>query len=138
MAKVKISPKLGKQIRDASLDAIARDMLRRGLRVESAAKVRVSGHPKRVDTGRLRDSIKTVMVRKRDAPGARIGTNVKYALWVHNGTGIYGPTGSRIRPRTKSVLRFRPRGSSSYVFAKSVKGMRPNPFLKDALVAARG
>jgi hypothetical protein len=138
MGKVRIDPKLGQKIKAAAMDSIARDMLRRGKRVEAAAKVRISGHPKRVDSGRLRDSIKAVPIRKRGAPGARIGTKVKYAMLVHDGTGIYGPRGMRIRPKTKKYLRFIPKGGNRFVFARSVKGMRPNPFLRDALVAARG
>lgn len=120
------------------MSAVAREMQRRGLRVEAAAKVRISGHPKRVDTGRLRDSIKAVPIMRRNSPGSRIGTNVKYAILVHNGTGIYGPRGARIKPKTKRYLRFVPKGGNRFVFAKSVKGMRPNPFLVDALAAARG
>lgn len=138
MARVRISPDLGKKVQAAALDGIARDMQRRGLRVESAAKVRISGHPKRVNTGRLRSTIKAVPIRRRGVPGSRIGTNVKYALLVHNGTGIYGPRHQPIRPKTKKFLRFIPKGGAHYVFAKSVRGMRPNPFLTDALIAARG
>lgn len=138
MAKVKISSDFGKKIKAATQDAVARDMMRRGLRVETAAKVRISGHPKRVDTGRLRSSIKAKPIRFRGSPGSRIGTNVKYAPLVHNGTGIYGPRGMRIRPKHKKFLRFVPKGGAHYVFAKSVRGMRANPFLLDALVAARG
>lgn len=136
MAKLRLDPKLGAKIRDAVRDSVARDMQRRGLRVEAAAKVRISGHPKRVDSGRLRDSIRAVPIIRGGAPGSRIGTNVKYALFVHDGTGIYGPRGARIKPKTKRYLKFIPKGGNRFVYAKSVKGMRPNPFLKDALVAA--
>lgn len=120
------------------MDSVARDMQRRGLRVEAAAKVRISGNPKRVNSGRLRSTIKAVPIRKRGAPGSRIGTNVKYAVFVHDGTGIYGPRGMRIKPKTKRYLKFIPKGGNRFVYAKSVKGMRPNPFLVDALPAALG
>ena len=141
MARVRISPGLGRKIREASSEGIARDMMRRGLRVEAAAKKRISVSPKRVDKGRLRSSIRTVPIRAGFSRGARVGSNVKYARFVHDGTGIYGPRGTPIKPRTKKFLRFRPKGvkgKKGYVFAKSVKGMRPNPYLKDALPAARG
>lgn len=136
MSKVRIPADVGKRIKAAAMDAVARDMQRRGLRVEAAAKARISGNPKRVDTGRLRSSIKAVPITRRGAPGSRIGTNVKYAIFVHDGTGIYGPRGARIKPKTARYLKFIPKGGNRFVYAKSVKGMRPNPFLLDALVAA--
>lgn len=119
---------------------VMKDLLRRGLLVESAAKRNLSGigGPKRIDTGRLRASISTVVVERNSQPAVLVGTNVKYAGWVHNGTGIYGPRGTPIRPRSHKFLRFKPRGATKWVYARQVKGMRPNPFLKNALIAARG
>lgn len=118
---------------------VVRDLLRRGLAVESAAKRNLSGAggPKRVDTGRLRASIATVVVQRDGAPAVLVGTSVRYARWVHDGTGIYGPRRTPIRPRRAKFLRFRPKGSSRYVYARSVRGMKPNPFLRNALPAAR-
>lgn len=113
-------------------------MLRRGKKVESAAKRRISVSPKRVETGNLRSRIDARLFSYRWTYGSRIGTNVFYALWVHNGTGLYGPRHMKILPKKGKYLRFVPKGSSEAVFARSVKGMRPNPFLKDALPAARG
>jgi len=119
---------------------VARDMLRRGLRVESAAKRNLagaSGKPRRIDTGLLRSSVSTKLVIVGGLPAARIGSGVRYAKLVHDGTGIYGPRRTRIRARTGKVLRFRPKGSNRWVFRASVKGMRPNEYLADALPAAR-
>ena len=117
---------------------VVRDLLRRGLRVETQAKRNLGGvgGPKRIDTGRLRASIATQVVRRNGLPAVIVGTNVNYALAVHDGTGIYGPKGRPIRPRRAKRLRFRPKGSRKYVYAKQVKGMRPNPFLANALSAA--
>lgn len=119
---------------------VAQDMLRRGLLVETQAKRNVSGEggPKRVDTGRLRASIDTQLVVRGGKPIAVVGTNVFYARWVHDGTGIYGPRHRRITPVRRKRLRFKPRGSGRYVYARSVRGMIPNPFLANALSAARG
>ena len=119
---------------------VVRDLLRRGLLVESAAKRNLSGigGPKRIDTGRLRASLTTVIVFRNGEPACLVGTNVKYGWYVHEGTGIYGPFRRPIRPRRAKFLRFKPRGSSKWVFARSVKGMVPNPFLQNALFAARG
>jgi len=119
---------------------VARDLLRRGLRVETQAKRNLGGigGPKRIDTGRLRASISTNLVTRNGVPTVLVGTNVNYALFVHNGTGIYGPMHRPIRPRHAKFLRFRPRTSRRFVYARQVRGMPPNPFLKNALSAARG
>lgn len=117
---------------------VAQDLLRRGLAVETQAKRNLGGlgGPKRVDTGRLRASINTQLTERSGTLVVLVGTNVKYARWVHDGTGIYGPKGARIRPRRAKRLRFRPVGGTRFVYARSVAGMRPNRFLANALRAA--
>lgn len=118
--------------------AVARDLLKRGYKVQARAKVLISGagpgHPKRVRTGNTRSSIN---VRLLAAPSlrVRVGTNVWYAIYIHGGTGIYGPRKTPIRPKRAKALRFRINGQ--VIFAKSVKGMRKNQFLKDALPAMK-
>ena len=104
--------------------AVAKDLLRRGLRVESQAKRNLGGvdGPKRVDTGRLRASITTQLVTIRGWPAVRVGTNVSYAVYVHEGTGIYGPRGVPIRPVRARMLRFVPRGQTKPVYARQVRG----------------
>lgn len=119
---------------------LARDALRRGLRVQTQAKRNLAGGPsgpKRIDTGRLRSSIHVNLVTRNGELTSLVGTGVKYAKLVHDGTGIYGPRRRPIRPKTKQFLRFRPRRGGKWVYAKEVKGMKPNKFLKDALRAAR-
>jgi hypothetical protein len=120
--------------------AVARDLLRRGLRVETQAKINLGGvdGPKRVDTGRLRASVATQLITLHGWPAVRVGTNVSYAIYVHEGTGIYGPRGAPIRPVNARVLRFVPRGQTQPVYAHQVRGMQPNHFLTNALRAARG
>jgi len=112
---------------------VARDILRRGRRVQAQAKRLCP-----VDDGLLRSKIDVEMYAGPQGPTARIGTNLDYAEAVHEGTGIYGPKGTPIRPKRKRFLVFTPRGASEPVFVRQVKGMRPRPFLKDALPAARG
>lgn len=125
---------------------VAKDMLRRGLLVETQAKRNISGTggPKRVDTGRLRASINTQLVVRDGRPIAVVGTNVFYARWVHDGTGLYGPRGSRIRPRSARALVFaskkfgKKKGKfKGKVVVESTRGMPGNPFLKNALSAAK-
>lgn len=128
------------RILTSSTGPVARALLVRGYRVQAQARKNLGGGagsgPKRVDTGLLRASI-AVELRRRETLVVRIGTNVEYAIYVHEGTGLYGPKHRRIVPRTKRYLRFRPQGTQRFVYARSVKGMRPNPFLVDALSAAR-
>jgi bacteriophage HK97-gp10 putative tail-component len=121
--------------------AVYRDMLRRGLKVETRAKAELQSNPSRVDTGRLRGSIRARMIQLDGVPVCRVGTNVEYALFVHDGTGLYGPNHRYIVPVNKSVLRWKTKGSggkNGYTFAKRSSGMRPNPFLKNALPAMIG
>ena len=120
---------------------VAKQMLIRGYRVQAQARKNLGGGPsgpKRIDTGKLRASI-SVQLKKKNSRilTVRVGTNVQYALWVHDGTGLYGPMHRMITPKTKRYLRFRPHGSSTYVYARAVKGMRANPFLANALGAAQ-
>lgn len=122
-----------------------------GERIQTAARERAP-----VDEGTLRTSIVYVLV---PGPGGRmhvvIGSPLPYARYIHEGTGIYGPHGTPIVPtRLKSAtggpphLKFKPSGAGlgvslppgmrGFVFAKSVKGIKPNPFMVDALADVMG
>jgi phage gpG-like protein len=129
-----------RQLLASAQGGVARDMLRRGLLVETQAKRNLGGigGPKRIDTGRLRASINTQLVVRDGRPIAVVGTNVNYARFVHDGTGLYGPRGRMIRPVRRKFLRFRPHGRGRWVYARQVRGMVGNPFLRNALRAARG
>lgn len=127
---------------------IAKDLIKRGKRVESAAKRNISGltgsGPRRVDTGLLRNSISSHLIKAVTGLGIRVGTNVYYARWVHDGTGLYGPKHTLIFPKHASVLVFPSKiyGAKKGPFIGKVvvpytKGMKPNPFLKNALPAFR-
>jgi len=126
-----------RQLLNSPSGGVARELLKRGYKVQARAKLLISGagagHPKRVRTGVLRSSIQ---VRLRMMPGlsCRIGTNVWYARLVHDGTGLFGPKHHRIYPQRAKRLRWRANGK--VIYARSTKGMRKNQFLKDALSAA--
>ena len=51
-----------------------------------------------------------------------------YAGYVHQGTGLYGPRKTKIRPKTKKALYWP--GAAHPV--RAIKGMKPNPFLARA------
>lgn len=111
---------------------VARGILKLGKKVERKAKRLVP-----VDHGILRNSINTELIIRR-GPVARIGTNVKYALYVHEGTGIHGPKGVPITPKHGKVLVFTAKKTNQLVFARSVKGMKGTPYLRNALIAVVG
>lgn len=90
--------------------AVARDLTRRAIRVETAAKVNatneppsVPGHGPAVRTGRLRGSITHRLGEDAEGLYADIGSAVEYAPYVELGTSL----------------------------------MEPRPFLRPALAAAR-
>jgi len=65
---------------------IVRDLARRATNVQNRAKLNASGRPgPRVNTGRLRSSITSVIEEDRGAPVARVGTNVHYGRYLETG-----------------------------------------------------
>lgn len=132
-------------IMKSPVGAVAKDLIKRGKRVESRAKRNLAGlggKPKRIDTGHLRASIATNLIHRPDGLAVRVGTNVRYAIWVHDGTGLYGPKHVVIRPKFGKVLVFpskiygAKKGKwAGKVVVRFVRGMKPNPFLHDALPA---
>lgn len=104
---------------------VARDIARRTIRVQSRARQLCP-----VDTGRLRSSISHQVKIENGIPVGIVGTNVKYARWVHDGRGP-------ITAKPGKVLAFKPKGSNAVVFARSVGPAKGQPFLTKALEAAR-
>lgn len=103
------------------------------------------------DTGQLRGSIQENITVSGLRVVGRVYSPLKHAIYQHEGTGIYGPTGQPIRPKKGKFLVFEPGrgtgplriggkhaapGKRGLVFAREVKGVPPNPFLTDALRAA--
>lgn len=61
----------------------------------------------------------------------RLYNSRKYAPFVEEGTGVYGPSNKPILPKTKKVLAWKPSkkglkyaNKNGWVFAKSVKGQK--------------
>jgi hypothetical protein len=85
-----------------------------------------------VDTSRLRTSLAiTPATIDGSTVSGSVGTSVKYAEAQEGGSGIYGPTGQPIRPKSAKVLAF-PVGGKM-VFAHSVKGVRGRFYMKGSL-----
>lgn len=80
------------------------------------------------------DMLATIGKDIRVAPGRSVTGIVESddeaALWVQQGTGVFGPTGQLITPRRATLLRWpdRRRGSG-FLYAKSVAGQEANPFM---------
>lgn len=127
---------------------VYRQLQRRGTRVLNEAKRLCP-----VDQGRLRSSLTMQMQTVDKLPAAVVGTNLEYGLYVHEGTGIYGPKRTVIRPKKARLLRwpvknnlYRVTGgnrrykngkTAQYAYAPFVKGVQPRPFLRQALQVAR-
>lgn len=110
---------------------VARNMRRRGRKVQRHAQRNVNSR-----TGRLAGSIQVRQIMENGGPGVEVYTSLHYAMWVHEGTGIYGPRGRPITARRPGgYLKFQGR-YGGIVYTKSVRGQRPNPFLRDALRSA--
>ena len=77
-----------------------------------------SGRPL-VDTGRLKNSFYKKSVGKT---GFRVGSDVSYSDIHQDGSGIFGRSGKRIKPKRAKALRIPVRGSGA-LFFKSVKGV---------------
>ena len=100
-----------------------------------------------VDEGKLRQSINYTLKQEGDKPVAYVGASVNYAIYVHEGTGIYSKRNPRmIRPVNAKVLRWPKKNNSgggrrrykggateAYVYSRTSKGVKGRPFLTDAL-----
>ncbi|SNT13877.1 hypothetical protein SAMN05443665_101729 [Actinomadura meyerae] len=87
----------------------------------------------RVDTGRTRASIHSNVRTRGTLVIGWVGTRSKVGLWLHEGTGVYGPRGRPIRPKNGRFLVFTPKGASGVVFAREVKGVKGDEWLVRAL-----
>ncbi|MGW5820087.1 hypothetical protein [Streptomyces noursei] len=93
------------------------DIIRRVARAEC-------GH----ETGHLAASINTdIDYCRPDGVKATIGTSVPYAEYNHEGTGLWGPTGTYIVPRRAKYMVFEIDGRT--IYAKRVRGYPGTEFL---------
>lgn len=69
---------------DAKNAAILRFLTEAGLHLEGEAKEELENAPRRVDTGNLKNSIANQVAQDEEA--VYVGTNVEYAVYVHEGT----------------------------------------------------
>lgn len=116
----------------AEVGIITKDAVRRG-----AAKaqenyqnnIRADGL---VNSGKLLSSVTQQDVPGREvlAPAIAVGTPLDYAKYPEYGTRAHGPVRAK-------ALRFKPKGSNTFVFAKRVRGVKPYRFAQRALDSLR-
>ena len=114
---------------------VARDLERRGKRVESQAKINATGPPgPNVRTGRLRSSI-TASSAQLDAGGlyVDVGSDVEYAAIIEGG-GVTPP--HYIRPRFARALWWEGADHPVQLVFHPGSVFTPRPYLGPALRAA--
>lgn len=109
-----------------TVDRLQKWVNRSALRAERKAKQEVP-----VRQGMLQSSIHT----KIGNLSASVTPEKDYAIYVHEGTGIYGKYRRPITPKNKKALAFTINGRK--VFARSVKGQKANPFMQRSFDSVR-
>jgi len=121
--EIKISENLLK-LGDRAEAGIEAGLLRAAGAVEAAA---VEEAPKA--TGNLADAIRKYL--SYGEKKAVVTSTAPYSIFVHRGTGIYGPYKMPVVPTTKKALAFKI--GDKLIIRRSIKGMKPNPFMTRAL-----
>jgi len=125
-------------IAESPQGGVMQDMMKRGNRVLNAARRMCP-----VNTGQLRASLFMEAVTIDGGPAVRIGSNLDYAVYVHEGHGPIVPVSATIlrwpaiNNSGAGSRRYRGGSTAGYVFAHRVRAVAGKPFLLDALDAAR-
>lgn len=80
-----------------------------------------------VDEGHLAGSFRKTESRNKVV----MSTSAKYAEYLNEGTGVYGPRGQPIRPVKKKALKWS--GKDGTFIRKSVKGIKGRHFIEEAV-----
>lgn len=113
---------------DGATEAIAQHLFRQ----TKLACVHVEGEAKRdcpVDQGILRASLSHDVQMTKDGIEGRIGSNLEYAPYVHQGTGVYAVEGNGRKTPWKYTVK-----SGKYKGEHWTIGQKPQPFLKNAMI----
>jgi hypothetical protein len=125
--RIKFNPEALTTLTKSPDGLLGRWMYDRGTVVQLAA---IRQCPKR--TFKLAESIVKRWSPTLNGQMMIIGAYQPYAIFVHEGTGIYGKNARPITPKSAQALRWLgPDGTP--IFARSVKGMKANHFLSDNL-----
>jgi hypothetical protein len=104
---------------------VARDMRIRGNRVLVVQRALVGR-----TTGELARDLHVQALPPPLFPGVEVGSDLPQARYHARGHGV-------IVPVRKKALRFRPKGSTRFIFARRVRAVPPNRYLQRSLRAAR-
>jgi len=102
-------------------DALEQRMAQACIMVEADAKESCP-----VDDGQLRQSITHDVQRETDGIAGFVGSNVEYAPYVHEGTGLYAKNGDG---RQEVPWKYQTTDGKWH----RTKGQKPHPFLQDAI-----
>lgn len=99
-------------------------------RAAQVARTRMRGNIQSaglVNSGRLLNSVE-IQSTSGDPlrPSYAVGSPLEYAKYLEHGTRGHGPVRAK-------VLRFKPKGSSTFVFAKWVRGVRAYQFVRQTV-----
>lgn len=108
--------------------AVEAAMMQAALAVEAEAKDRCPAN-----TGALRRSITSAVRREGGGVVGYVGTNLEYAPYVHEGTGIYARKGNGRTTNLPWV--YKDDATGKFI---ATKGQRAQPFLEEASDAMRG
>ncbi len=86
------------------------------------------------DQGNLQSTITSEFEGGGVSTKGILKAGAKYAEWVHEGTGIFGPRAARIDPKVAKALKIQLPGGT--IYRRSIKGMKGRPFFKWAMEAA--
>ena len=116
------------RVRRAAPEALKRFVYQTGLQVEREAVLIVGQRAEKF--GHLGRSIGMRMAGSAKWPAAELYATAKYARYVHEGTGIYGPMKRPffVKAKNKKALHFVWRGAEWVRRSVTIKGMRGRPF----------
>ena len=142
MLKIEVK---GYQEAEALLDQLPNNMQKRMLlaALRSSAKPMLQGAKSKVPvrSGRLKRQLRIVRFRDRSAPKSEVSiavkpvfekTKKKGAINQYYGKFIHEGTANPRVPRKKGKTLVFENASGEKIFVKSVKGIRPNPYLEQA------
>jgi len=106
-----------------------------GKRQKTGKKLKSVIHDLRVRKDNDRTGVNAFFNKKKATFNLYLITNSegesKLINWVNNGTGIYGPSGKRIKPKNSKLLSWiDDNGVRRY--ATSIKGQKPQKFIEEA------
>lgn len=103
---------------------VVNERLQKGVKEAGKTILSIEKKEAPVATGTLR---RTIEFRYRPI-SAMIFPTSGYAVFIEEGTGLYGPRKSYIMPKRAKVLAFKVNGKM--VFAKKTRGQKANPFVQ--------